>query len=229
VAPPGAPSPGRPPRPPGPRWWRAGLRATSRRPLCGSGTRRGRAGGPGHPPGPRHGVLRPSRPGALAQCSALTDVDADEDTDILSFHLRALFTVSWRASQQTTDPAPTPAKDLNHSAAGPSPYQRIPSPGCRGRLSPPRDRLRTGARHHAHSSRPSPRHLPPGSTNKVTGGAVHTRPVLGARQAAALPRGPGATAPPWAAGPGVSQPGLLSETRPAAQYPRRLPHITSTT
>ena len=41
-------------------------------------------------------------------------------------------------------------------------------PAATGDLRSP-DHLRTGARHHAHSSRPSPWHLPPGTTNKVTG------------------------------------------------------------
>ena len=63
---------------------------------------------------------------------ALTDVDADEDADILSFHLRALLTVSWRTSRWTTGPAPTCALDLDRSAAGRSPYQRSPAPGCCG-------------------------------------------------------------------------------------------------
>ena len=41
-------------------------------------------------------------------------------------------------------------------------------PAAVGDFRPPYH-LRTGARHHAHSSWPSPRHLPPGTTNKVTG------------------------------------------------------------
>ena len=51
---------------------------------------------------------------------------------ILDIHLFCRLSLLYaRASRWTTGPAPTPAKDLTPSAAGRSPYQRSPAPGCR--------------------------------------------------------------------------------------------------
>ena len=57
-------------------------------------------------------------------------------------------------------------KDLTHS--GSFPLSAVTSARLPRVTFAPPDHLRTGARHHAHSSWPSPG--PPGTTNKVTGG-----------------------------------------------------------
>ena len=93
--------------PPGPRWWRAGLRATSRRPPCGSGARRGRAGGPGRLPRPCHGVFRPPRPGALAQCPLLpTSMPMKTPTPLID--------ILTRSPPRPPDPRPVVRRPVPH-------------------------------------------------------------------------------------------------------------------
>lgn len=111
---------------------------------------------------------RPPRPGVVARwlLALPTSIPMKIATSPTSMILLPPARVV-RPTVQALGPVPRYALDLNLFVAGRSPYQRIPSPGCRGRLSPP-DHLRTEARHHAHSNWLSPRHLSPGTTNKVT-------------------------------------------------------------
>ena len=75
---------------------------------------------------------------AVAQCSALTDVDADEDINITDRYRHQELPSRTRpgASRSAADPAPTYALGLTVTA-GRSPHQRSSSTGPGRRLSPP--------------------------------------------------------------------------------------------
>ena len=96
----------------------------------------------------------------------LTDVDTDEDVDVLDIHLSCHLSLhGCRASQWTTGPALTYALDLTRS--GPFPLSAVTSARLPQVTLAPRIIRRQGQDTRAHSSWPSPG--PPGTTNKVTG------------------------------------------------------------
>ena len=153
---------------PGPRWWQAG-----RPPPAGSrdrpASRREHAGAPRRWTGPCRGPSGRSRLRAVAQWSVLPMPGADEDLDVLDIHLSCRLSVKSIRGQPVDDRFRTHACERPLPFCGGSfPLSAVTSARLPQVTFAP-DHLRTGARHHAHSSWPSPQRLPPGATNKVTG------------------------------------------------------------
>ena len=82
----------------------------------------------------------------------------------------------YKASRQTTDPAPTPAKDLHRFAASRFPPHQYPTTAS----APPPTIYTQGHDTHTHNNRPNPGPYHQGATNKVTGrlAAGVQRPVI---------------------------------------------------
>ena len=110
-----------------PRWWRTG-------PPRPSGSRGWSASRRERVTGPRRWAgaledLPPLPAQGRGPMVCLSDVDADEDLDGLDIHLcTASRSNGSGPAGWTTDPEPTPAKDLTRR--GRSLYQRSPVPGC---------------------------------------------------------------------------------------------------